>query len=136
MTSTRATRGFSLIELVIVVAIVAILAAIAFPSYEAQLRTSARAEAESFVTDIATRQQQYMIDRRSYAPSIAALGMSEPASLASKYTFTIAVTDGPPPTYRVTATALGRQAYDKCSGADASVLTLDNTGQKNPPNCW
>jgi len=131
MTSTRTTRGFSLIELVIVVAIVAILAAIAFPSYEAQLRTSARAEAQSFISDAATRQQQYLIDRRSYATSIAALNMAPPGDLASKYTFTIAVTDGPPPTYRFTATAIGKQARDKCP-----TLELYNDGRKTPDNCW
>jgi len=132
----RPTHGFTLIEVMIVVAVVAILAAIAMPSYEAQMRKSARAEAQSFITDVASRQQQYMVDRRSYAPSLAALGMPAPASLSSKYTFAVAVTDGPPPTYTISATAVGRQAYDQCGGTSAVLLTLNNAGARSPPDCW
>ena len=51
----------------IVVAIVAILAAIAFPSYQEHLRKSRRAAAQSFMVDVAARQQQYLIDARSEA---------------------------------------------------------------------
>jgi type IV pilus assembly protein PilE len=127
----KPTSGFTLIELVIAVAVVAILATIAFPSYEAQLRTSARAEAQSFITDAATRQQQFLVDRRAYAATLVQLGMTPPSSLDSKYTFAIAVADGPPPTYRFTATAVGRQAQDKCP-----TLTIDNAGNKTPANCW
>src|SRR5512147_1482905 len=69
-------RGFTLLELMIVVVIVGILAAIAYPSYMQYPRRSARAEAQSYLSNVATLQQQYLVDKRSYAPSLSSLGTS------------------------------------------------------------
>ena len=41
----RNQRGFTLLELMIAVVVVAILASVAYPSYQAHLRKSRRAEA-------------------------------------------------------------------------------------------
>ena len=124
-------RGFTLLELLIVVAIVAILASVALTSYAAQMRKSARAEAQGTLTDAASRQQQFLVDRRRYAGSMIVLGVAPPPDLASKYTFTIAAVDGPPPTFTLTAQAIGNQAKDTCP-----TLTLDSAGNRAPTACW
>ena len=68
--------GFTLIEILIVVAIVAILATIAWPSYQSAMRKNNRAAVESHLSDIAQRQQQFLLDQRGYAPNLSTLGVS------------------------------------------------------------
>ena len=124
-------RGFTLIELVIACVIVAILAAIALPSYASYMRKSVRADAQAFIADAANRQQQYLGDRRAYASSLSALKVAAPASLAGKFSFSIAASDGPPPSFTITGTATGAQTHDQCP-----VLTIDSAGNRTPASCW
>jgi len=123
-------RGFTLVELMIVVAIVAILAVIAYPSYSQYPRRSARAEAQSYLSDVAALQHQYLVDKRSYAPSLAALNTSPTGNVAAKFTVTVAATDAPP-SYTLTAQATGNQLQDACP-----TLTIDNAGNRTPASCW
>ena len=127
------TAGFSLIELVIALAVVGILAAIAIPSYLEQMRKSARAQAQSWVTDVATRQQQFLVDKRRYATEaeLATLGLGLPSDLSAKFKATVVVSDGPPPTFSFTLAAINDQAYDKCT-----EMSLDNAGNRKPASCW
>lgn len=130
----RHNLGFSLIELMIAVVIVAILASVAFPSYKSYMLRGGRAEAQSHVMEIAARQGQYLIDNRAYATSVAALGLTTPSSVSSKYTIAVNAPGGTPPTFNITATPIGSQASDTCG-----TLTLDNTGAKTASGtgtCW
>ena len=139
-THRRFQAGFTLIEVMIVVAIIGILAAIALPSYNQYVVRSNRAAAQSFALEVANRQQRYLLDARSFAADMSALGMSEPAKVANAYTITTAsIADAKPSAFTVTATPKGSQATND---TDCKVLTLDQagtktaTGDKGVAGCW
>ena len=115
-------RGFTLIEIMITVAIIGILVAIAVPSYNGHLRKSRRAEAQGFMTQIAQKQQQYLLDARTYAMTLGELSMAAPASLTPWYSIAIAP-GATTPSFTITATALADQVKD-------GNLTLTHTGAK------
>ena len=110
----KRSRGFTLIELMIAVAIVGILAAVAYPAYLDQIRKSRRAEAQSALMNIATRQQQMLLDSRSYAATLSALNITVPASVQANYTLSLTVDSTTVPLFTATAAPLGKQVADKC----------------------
>ena len=130
--------GFTLIELMITLAVVAILATIALPSYALFMKKSRRGDAESTLMDIAQRQQQYLLDTRTYAPDVVTLNTTIPADVLAYYTIQICQTTvpcgvpgGAPPTYAIIATPIAGS-----SQAGDFTLTLDNTGAKTPAGVW
>jgi type IV pilus assembly protein PilE len=121
----KKNRGFTLIEIMVVVAIVAILAAIAFPSYQNYLRKTRRASTQAAMMDLANREQQYLLDARSYAVganALASLNTVLANDVTTYYTVTIAAGAGTP-SYVITATPQGPQLPD-------GNLTLDSDGNK------
>lgn len=129
----RRSGGFTLIELMITVAVVGILAAIAYPSYQQQIQSSRRAEAQATLMDMAGKQQQFLLDTRAFADSVASLNFFVRSSVSTYYTITIAATNSTtaPPTFTITAAPSGSQVSDKCA-----TLTIDQTGAKTPNTCW
>ena len=125
----RRTRGFSLLEILVVVAIIGILAAIAFPSYQKQIQRSNRAAAQAVMMDAANKQQIYLSTSRAYAPDLPTLNVTPPKDLDKFYTFKVDAPAVVPPTFTITATAIGNQASD-------GNLTLDQNGTKTPSDKW
>lgn len=121
------SRGFTVVELVIAIAIIGILAAIAIPSYQEHLKKGRRADAQQFLSQVAQKQQQYLMDARAYAGDLTQLSMntSVPASVAKFYTLAVTADAGPPPRFTVTATPVAGTAQD-----GDGVLSINNEGKK------
>ncbi|MBA2412950.1 MAG: prepilin-type N-terminal cleavage/methylation domain-containing protein [Burkholderiaceae bacterium] len=128
-----AQHGFTLLEVIVVMAVVAILAAVAIPNYSEYVMRSHRADAQSFISDVASRQSQFFLDRRSYSTTVAALNVTPSAAVAARYTIGIAVVAGPPAGFQVTATPTGAQASDRCG-----LLTVDQANNRTAigTRCW
>ncbi len=122
--------GFTLIELLIVVVIAGILAAIAVPSYQDYMVRARRSAVESFMMELANKQQQYLLDARTYADTLAKLGYTnEPSDIDPFYTVTIA--DATAASFTLTATPVVGSAQ-----ASDGNLTLDGQGVKAPSAKW
>ena len=139
---TTRERGFTLIEVMITVAIVAILTTIALPSYSNYLTRVNRSAATQFMSDVANRQEQYLLDQRAYAAitctttCTGSLGVTTPQEVISNYTFAAVLTGNDclgsalsGPSYVITATAIAGQAGD-------GNLCLDSRNNKSPAGKW
>jgi type IV pilus assembly protein PilE len=129
-------QGFTLIELMVTVVIIGVLAAIAYPSYTQYIVRANRAAAASFVLGLASKQEQYNLDARQYATTLAQLGYATvPTEVSKNYNVTIATDNSvAPPTYTITATPTGGQATrdTRCGN-----LTLNQAGIKGTvADCW
>lgn len=132
MSKRHAQRGFSLIELMIAVAIVGILAAVAYPSYMHAQVKNRRAVAQAALMNVAQRQQQYLMDNRAYAASVAALGITPTAEVTAFYTTTGAIeTSTAPMGYTVTWAPIAGT-----SQANDGSLVITSEGKKLPEGKW
>ncbi len=133
------TEGFTLIELMIVVVIIALLAAVAIPAYTAYTVRAKRSAAESFIMSVANKQEQYVLDARQYANSLAALNMTVPSDVDASYNITITNVGMTPPTYTINAVPKDAQAVNDTQCATVSINQAgakSQTGGGTVNDCW
>lgn len=132
----RAARGFSLIELMVSVAIIGILAAIAVPSYTRYVIKTNRSAAQTYMFQLANKEEQYLLDARQYTSTKSDL-MSDPAEVSRNYT--VAISNVTANTYTITATPTGNQLS---KDTECGTLTLTQAGAKGisgtgtVSSCW
>ena len=127
------TKGFTLIELMIALAVVSILIATALPSYRDYGRRAVRTEAQSYLISAQVRQQQFLVDTRAYAATVADLGVPLPNRVTAAYDLSLTVVAGTPSTYTLTATPKNDQTSEACG-----VLSVRHDGAKTAAKsgCW
>lgn len=125
-------RGFTLIELMITVAIIAILAAIAYPSYQDQVRKGRRADAKSVMLDLTQQLERRYTTDRDYTNLTAVCGQSVPSPTTGTARYQVS-TVCTPSAYTVTATPQDTQASDACG-----TMTINTIGTRTPATlgCW
>lgn len=132
-------RGFTLIELMIVVSVLALLAAIAIPSYQQYNKRANRSQAAQVMLTIQNREEQYILDARSYTDILGSgtggLNISQdgwtcaasPSTAGCSNTFydvTVTLDAGPPIGYTILGTAKNYQVDD-------GNLTLTSAGLRS-----
>lgn len=133
------TSGFSLIELMIVLVIIGVLLGISLPAYQGYVLQSHRADGQSALLDIASRQERFVAQNNTYTAEVSAvtgLGLGRITSREDYYNMTVAAcgTGTIATCYLITATAAGRQVND----TPCLTITYDSAGVKSgtTADCW
>jgi type IV pilus assembly protein PilE len=150
---SAASRGFTLIELMVTVVIVAILAAVALPAFMSQVRKSRRAEAITTLSQISQAQERWRSNCATYVNTTASLsaaanplpcagGLGIPTT-TSYYAYSASAVASAAVAYAVRATATGAQLKDtRCltltlHAAPGGQFNYLSTGTGGSPNlCW
>ncbi len=119
--------GFTLIELMITVAIVAILAAIAYPSYQEQVRKGRRADAMAQLVTLAQAYERFYTSNNTYVGFWGTLPAEQRQSPNAGTAFYLLTAVEARTSFTITATrqAAGGQIHDRCGN-----LTLTHAGTK------
>ena len=137
MNATKTDRmlGVTLIEMLVVLVLIGVLMAVVLPSYKDNARKSARAAARGALMDVSMRQQQYFLNNKSYATSLAGLGLPDPyfidgtneavGSSDSSRLYKLTLANASATAYDAVATAVLDQTEDGCGN-----FTLKSDGAR------
>ncbi|GGE74046.1 type IV pilin [Streptosporangium jomthongense] len=134
--NNRREAGFTLIELMIVVAIIGIIAAIAYPSYQDNVRKTRRATAQADLMELAQWMERQYAGDFSYLeggnqPTLPFTQSPRNGTAFYNFSFNGTVTAN---AFTVQAVPAGDQANDGCG-----TLRLTQAGVKTSTsgsNCW
>lgn len=151
-----ASRGVTLIELIVVMVVIGILAAIAVPSYRQYVVRSHRVEATSALLNIAAAQEKFYLQCNRYttsltgpingtcgtvgSPGTRGLGLTDFDTVRAGVQtengwYTLSVPTATAAAFTLSAAAVGAQLSDD---GDCATFGLDSTGLKSATTgkCW
>ena len=130
-------RGFTLIELMVAVALVAVLAAVAYPSYQSQIKKSHRSDAKTALVSAAQAMERYFSEHATYVgATLGSTGVYASTSVNGYYALSLGSLTASG--FTLTAAPAGSQSNDDCGS-----FTLDQIGNKgvsggslSASSCW
>ena len=130
----RAQKGVTLMELMIVLAVIGIMGAIAYPNYKNYVQRSARSEGKAALMTLASKQEQYFTNNKTYAANLADVNMT---ALTEGGKYQLEIVSATSNAYSLRAVPQGGQTQD----TDCANLTLDSKGTKGASGslgaeCW
>jgi type IV pilus assembly protein PilE len=118
-------KGMTLIELMIVLAIMGIIIAIALPTYQNQILRAHREDGIAQLLQLQMQQESFRLENVSYATTVQ---LTLPVS--EYFIYTASNVTGS--TYTLSANAINSQTSD----TSCMLLTLDQSMNKTPSDCW
>ena len=145
----KTAMGFTLIEVMIAIVIVAIITSIALPSYRSYVLKAKRSAAKSTIASIASRQETYRMDNKTYTNDLSNLGYGSAdfyindesgisTSTAGLYLIDVTTADADIVNeFSVTATAKNTQEDDtRCISFTIDHLNNKTATGSDAANCW
>ena len=133
----RASRGMTLLELMIVVAVIGLLGAVALPAYQNSVRKAHRADAKTALTTAAQRLERFYTENSRYDTATVGTGTTDTISPKTEneyYAVTLAAGTRTP--YLLTAKPQGAQAADACGNFTLSQEGVRGVTGLSVAECW
>ena len=128
-------KAFSLIELIIVLTITGILTMLAMFAFQSYVLRSYRAEAVTFILNLANSQEQYYGNHGAYTDNFANLDSTADA-LMPRYQLAIVLSEDAQD-YKIIADAYGAQLEDvKCLHLSLNNVNQRNNNAQASQHCW
>lgn len=138
----HSSKGFTLLEMMVVIAVIGILAAIVYPNYDEYIKRGKRTEGQTFLTDLAARQERYFVQNNRYVTTeeklseLYGLTLVELQSSTGLYVLSLDVGGADDGGYVLTAV---QQFTDRICG-DLTLNALGDKGRtgsaNNAEQCW
>jgi type IV pilus assembly protein PilE len=133
-------------EIMVVLIVLGVLTAIALPAYQDSMRKSRRTDAKKALMEVASRQEQYMLDRSTYTNDMEELGYATDPMVTEDRHYSVdridddAICDVDSPTcylLRATPRAESPQSEDtKCTSFTLSSTGAQTATGTDQDNCW
>lgn len=133
----QATRGFTLVELMVAVVIISILATVSYGAYTNQVFKTQRTAARALLQDVLQHEERFFTNNNAYTTDLTQLGYAAGLQ-TSRGTHSIALAVGPSgniaTSVAITATSL--KGDSKCTSLTLTSTNAQSGTGSSPAVCW